>query len=81
VNYLELIAASLGFITTILYARQNIWSWPLGIIMVILYFIIFYQVRLYADMLSQIVFFILQLYGWWYWLYGGDTDTHTHTQT
>jgi nicotinamide mononucleotide transporter len=35
--------------------------------MVVLYSWIFYEVKLYSDMLLQLVYAVLQLYGWWQW--------------
>jgi len=74
-NYLELIAAIVGFIAVLLYVKQNIWSWPVSIVMVLLYFVVFYQVHLYADMTAQLVFAGINAYGWWQWLYGGAQNS------
>ena len=68
---LELTAAALGLACVWLTVRQNIWCWPTGLAMVILYIAIFYEVKLYSDMLLQVVYVFLQLYGWHAWLYGG----------
>ncbi|MBY0436457.1 MAG: nicotinamide riboside transporter PnuC, partial [Cyclobacteriaceae bacterium] len=42
-------------------------SWPIGIINVILFFFLFYQVQLYPDMFLQVFFFVTNLLGWWRW--------------
>ena len=68
----ELVAAVLGVIAVWLTVRQNIWGWPIGLVMVVLYVWIFYDVKLYSDMLLQGVYAVLQLYGWWQWLRGGQ---------
>jgi len=68
---IELVAAVLGIIAVWLTVRQNIWGWPIGLVMVVLYVWIFYDVKLYSDMLLQCVYAVLQLYGWWQWLRGG----------
>ncbi|WP_295467304.1 nicotinamide riboside transporter PnuC [uncultured Pseudomonas sp.] len=67
----ELVAAVLGIVAVWLTVRQNIWGWPIGLVMVVLYIWIFYDVKLYSDMLLQVVYAVLQLYGWWQWLRGG----------
>lgn len=64
---LELFAAVLGAIAVWLTTKQNPWCWPIGLVMVLLYSWIFFEVRLYSDMLLQVVFAVLQLYGWWQW--------------
>lgn len=69
---LELFAAALGIIAVWLTVKQNPWCWPLGLLMVLLYSWIFFAVKLYSDMLLQVVYAALQLYGWWQWTRGGQ---------
>lgn len=69
---LELLAAATGVISVWLSVRQNIWSWPTAIVNVALYYVVFWQAKLYADMGLQVVYAILSIYGWYQWLYGGQ---------
>lgn len=69
--WLEGIAVLLGLSSVTLMARQNPLAWPIGLAMVVLYSLIFAQTRLYSEMLLQLIYAVLQLYGWWQWLYGG----------
>ncbi len=39
--------------------------------MVALYMVIFFREKLYSDMLLQVVYIVLQIYGWYAWLRGG----------
>lgn len=71
----EAAAVLLGIAAVYLSTRQNVWTYPLGIVSVFLYIDIFYQVRLYADMGLQVFFIVLQAYGWYEWLYGGENRT------
>ena len=72
----EIIACVLGLISVWLLTKQNIWCWPAGIAMVLMYIYIFYEVRLYSDMLLQIFFAVMQIYGWYFWLNGrGKEET------
>jgi nicotinamide mononucleotide transporter len=50
-----------------LVARRNIWTWPVAIIGVILFGILFYQIQLYADFFEQIYYFITGFWGWYLW--------------
>lgn len=68
---IETVAVIIGVINVFLYIRRSIWCWPTGIVMVCLYAYIFFQVRLYSDFGLQIIYLILQFYGWYYWLRGG----------
>jgi len=75
VSPLEIVAALLGALSVWLSVRQNIWSWPTGIVNVVLYAIVFYEAKLYADMGLQVVYAVLSIYGWYEWLYGGAGRT------
>lgn len=48
-------------------SKQYKACWPVNIVAVFLYVIIFYRVNLYADASLQGVFILLQLYGWYSW--------------
>ena len=65
----------LGFITGVLnvylVTRENIWSWPLGVLNALLYIVVFARAGLYSDTGLQVVYFVLSFYGWWHWLRGG----------
>jgi nicotinamide mononucleotide transporter len=49
-----------------------------GIVAVILSAIVFFRARLYSDALENLVYLAMQIYGWWYWLYGRK---HLHEKT
>ena len=66
-SYLEFFGTLAGFVAVWLASRVNIWSWPLGLINVTLFFFLFYQVQLYPDMFLQVFFFITNIIGWWRW--------------
>ncbi len=66
-SYLEFFGTIAGAIAVWLSARAIIWSWPIGIINVVLFFFLFYQVQLYPDMFLQAFFFVTNLMGWWRW--------------
>ncbi len=66
-SYVELIGTISGLLSVWFATRQNIWTWPIGLINVVFFFAIFYQVQLYSDMLLQIFFFVASIYGWIIW--------------
>ncbi len=74
----EGIAVVLGLVSVYLVTRQNVWCYPLGIVSVAIYVVIFFDVKLYADMGLQFFFIALQLYGWYEWLHGGENKTELH---
>jgi len=66
-SYIEFVGTVLYFISVFLMSRKNIITWPIGIVSVVLYFLIFFQIRLYSDMLLQIYFFVISIIGWITW--------------
>ncbi|MGB5296536.1 MAG: nicotinamide riboside transporter PnuC [Thermoanaerobaculia bacterium] len=69
---LELVAVVLTLFAVYLTARQILWCWPLAMVSVTLYALVFYQAKLYADMGLQGLYFGLAIYGWWAWRHGGE---------
>ncbi|HST37247.1 MAG TPA: nicotinamide riboside transporter PnuC [Allosphingosinicella sp.] len=67
-NGIEWFAAALGVINVALVVRRNVWNYPFALAMVSLYFFVFLEAKLYSDMLLQIFFFVVNLYGWWNWV-------------
>lgn len=60
-----------GAWTVWLTVKQNIWSWPIGIVSSGVFLFVFFQARLFADSGLQIVYVVLGLLGWYWWLFGG----------
>lgn len=67
VSYLELFSTFFGLISVYFAAKENILTWPTGIVGEFGFFCLFFQVGLYAGMLLQVIFFIVTLYGWYNW--------------
>ena len=66
-NYIEIIAVLFTLLSVILTVKGNILCWPMGIIGVTFYSLIFYQHNLYADLGLQFVFFAQSIAGWINW--------------
>ena len=72
---LEIAGFVLSVIAVWLTARQHILCWPIGIASVIVYAIVFVDVKLYSDAALQVIYIVLQAYGWIIWLKTGPTPT------
>ncbi|QQE10519.1 nicotinamide mononucleotide transporter [Planctomycetota bacterium] len=68
---IEWTAALFGVLCVVLTIRRNVWCWPAGLVQVLLFIYIFYNAKLYSDLLLHVVYVVLQFYGWWAWLHGG----------
>jgi nicotinamide mononucleotide transporter len=66
-SYIEFFGVVSGLAAVWLSAKAHIWSWPIGIINVVLSFVLYYQIQLYPDMFLQSFFFVTNIMGWWRW--------------
>jgi nicotinamide mononucleotide transporter len=74
-NYIELLGAILGIGYVIFSIRQNILTWPVGLLSSVLYVWIFFDSKLYADMGLQMYYMFISIYGWHEWLKGNQDKT------
>ena len=66
-NTLEIVGFISGFAGVFLTVKKNKWCFPIGIINVILSCFLFYESRLFADSLQQLVYIPLLIVGWLNW--------------
>lgn len=71
---LEIIAVTVSFLGIWLTARRAMLCWPVNLLACALYFKLFLDVRLYADMVLQALFGVAILYGWFAWARGRGDD-------
>lgn len=67
VSYIEMIGTIFGFISVYYASKANVLTWPTGVVNEIALFVLFFQVQLYADMLLQIFFLVVTVFGWYSW--------------
>lgn len=65
---LEFIAALFGVISVFYAKKENILVFPTGIISTGLYIYLLYRWQLYGDLIINIYYTIMSLYGWYMWL-------------
>src|SRR5665647_746121 len=73
-NYIELLGAILGIIYVFFSIRQNILTWPVGLLTSALYIWVFFYSKLYADMGLQMYYVFISIYGWYEWLRGNSSN-------
>ena len=71
-NPYEIVGTVFGLLSVWYSVRKSIWTWPTGLINVVLFLVMFYQVKLYAELITYGAFFVLGVYGWWEWSRGAD---------
>ena len=67
ISWLELVGTIFNLACVILVARRNILTWPIGIIAVILFGALFWQINLYADVIEQVYYLVTGIVGWYMW--------------
>lgn len=70
----EYIGTGLGLLCVYLIIRQNILCWPVGIATIAIYTRIFFEAKLYSDVLLQGIYLLLHIYGWYYWIKRGPDE-------
>jgi nicotinamide mononucleotide transporter len=71
-----------GFVTGAasvwLYARQNVWAWPVGLVNSGCWLALFWSSRLFLDAGLQVVYIGLGVAGWYWWCRGGERPGELH---
>ena len=71
-NPYEIVGTVFGLLSVWLCVQKSIWCWPTGLINVVLFLVMFYEVKLYAELITYGAFLVLGIYGWWEWSRGND---------
>lgn len=66
-SYIEFFGTLFNLACVWLVARKHILNWPIGIVGVVIFAILFYQLNLYADLFEQGYYFITGFIGWYAW--------------
>jgi nicotinamide mononucleotide transporter len=70
-NWFELVAAIITIVSIWLATKQHIWYYPTGVVALVMYTKLYFDAKLYAESVLQIVCLVLMIYGWYEWLHGG----------
>ena len=71
-SFLEIFGFITGIAGVFLTIKRSPFCWPISALNVILYGVIFYDAKLYADMGLQGVFLFFSVYGWYAWTKGSE---------
>jgi len=69
-HWLELagvVTAALGIWLT---TRRLLICWPITLVSIFVYMVVFFRAGLFSDALLQVFFVVFTFYGWWYWWRG-----------
>ena len=65
--FLEIVAAFFGLLSVFFSVKRNIWVYPTGIISTTIYVYILFNFGLLGDMLINVYYSIMSIYGWVSW--------------
>lgn len=66
-SWIEAVGTLSGLLCIWLASKEKVINYFFGIINVLLFAVIFYQIQLYSSLLLQIFFLLANLYGWYAW--------------
>jgi nicotinamide mononucleotide transporter len=70
-NPVEALAVVMTLVGIVLTIKEKISCWPVAIVGILAYLVVFIRARLYADAALQPIYVVQNIYGWWYWAHGG----------
>jgi NadR type nicotinamide-nucleotide adenylyltransferase len=79
-SYIEFVGTIFNLWCVWLAVKNKILTWPVGIVGIVLYIFLFYQIQLYSDLFEQIYFFFASFYGWWLWSSFGKKSSANEQQ-
>lgn len=73
-SWTEMLGFATGALSVLLFVRQRVSAWPVGIANSIFWLVLFWQSKLYFDSGLQAIYIVLGLLGWYWWLHGRSAD-------
>ncbi|QIY83422.1 nicotinamide mononucleotide transporter [Chryseobacterium sp. NEB161] len=74
----EAVAVFFGLLSVYFSIRKNIWVYPTGIISTLLFIYIMFVFGLLGDMLINVYYTVMSIYGWILW--AKNADDHVHVE-
>ncbi|AGC76646.1 nicotinamide mononucleotide transporter [Nonlabens dokdonensis] len=73
---LELVAIAASIISVYFSFKNSVLVFPFGIMSTLIFVYLLFQWNLLGDMVINAYYFIMSIYGWYYWLHGGIHEEH-----
>ncbi|HEA31418.1 MAG TPA: nicotinamide riboside transporter PnuC [Leeuwenhoekiella sp.] len=71
-TWLQILGTLFGVVQVLLSRKNNVHNYLFGIVSILISMWVLYRSKLYADILLNLYYFVMSLYGWFYWKFGGD---------
>lgn len=66
-HWVEIAGAVTGLFAIYFQIKQKVVFWPISLVNVLLYIVVYYNSRLYAEVSLQFYYLVVSIYGWYYW--------------
>ena len=77
---LEIIATIFGLLSVYFSIKKNIWVYPTGIISTVLFIYIMFVFGLLGDMLINVYYTVMSIYGWILWSKSSEDHIHVNVK-
>lgn len=71
-NWLELVGLVSGLLCVWLLIRENVLTFPIGLLYAVVTVVVVARANLFADVILNLYYVVMNAYGWYFWLYGGN---------
>lgn len=73
-SYIELVGTVFNLWCVWLVAKNKVLNWPVGLVGVVAFAIMFWQIQLYSDLVEQFYFFVTGIWGWYLWTHNPNKE-------
>lgn len=70
-NWLELTGVISGLLCVGLLIKEHVLTFPIGMLYAFVTVVVVARAMLYADVVLNLYYVLMNAYGWYYWIYGG----------
>lgn len=71
-TWLQVVGTTFGIIQVLLARKNNVHNYLFGIISILTGIWVLYHSRLYADILLNLYYLVMSVYGWFFWKFGNQ---------
>lgn len=71
-TFLQVIGTAFGVVQVLLARKNNINNYLFGISSILISMWVLYRSQLYGDILLNLYYFVMSVYGWFYWKFGKE---------
>jgi nicotinamide mononucleotide transporter len=75
-TWLQALGTTFGVVQVLLARKNNIHNYLFGIVSILISLFVMYRSKLYADIILNLYYLVMSIYGWFYWKFGKKHPKH-----